>query len=117
MILLSFPFFDSLLSLFPKAIDADLGSNLTYRIRTEGSDQEIVKLFHIDPVTGKLSVLKVLDYEALTDSDHTYKFTVEATDTKGIMPPGLAAVTVRIMVSTWVWCDMWFVYISLTTER
>ncbi|KAM7370799.1 hypothetical protein PAMP_010319 [Pampus punctatissimus] len=80
-----------------KALDADLGSNLTYRIRTEGSDEEIVQLFHTDPVTGELSVLKVLDYEALTDSEATYTFTVEALDTKGTMPPGLASVTVRIM--------------------
>ncbi|CAK6979421.1 LOW QUALITY PROTEIN: protocadherin-15-like, partial [Scomber scombrus] len=80
-----------------KAIDADLGSNLTYRIRADGLDQEIGQLFHIDPVTGELSVLKVLDYEALTDSKATYTFTVEAFDTKGTMPPGLASVTVRIM--------------------
>uniref|UniRef100_A0A8C4H927 Cadherin domain-containing protein n=1 Tax=Dicentrarchus labrax TaxID=13489 RepID=A0A8C4H927_DICLA len=79
-----------------KAIDADLGSNLTYRIRTDGSDQEITQLFHIDPVTGELSVLKVLDYEALTDSEPTYTFTVEAMDTEGTMPPGLTSVTVRI---------------------
>uniref|UniRef100_A0A7N8Y4Z0 Protocadherin-15 n=1 Tax=Mastacembelus armatus TaxID=205130 RepID=A0A7N8Y4Z0_9TELE len=82
-----------------KATDADLGSNLTYRIRTEGLDQGIIQLFHIDPLTGELSVLKVLDYEALTDSEHTYTFTVEAFDTNGTMPPGLASVTVRIMVS------------------
>ncbi|TMS22380.1 Protocadherin-15 [Larimichthys crocea] len=80
-----------------KAIDADLSSNLTYRIRTEGSDPEIVQLFHVNPVTGELSVLKVLDYEALTDSEATYTFTVEAVDTEGTMPPGLASVTVRIM--------------------
>ncbi|XP_029312580.1 protocadherin-15-like [Cottoperca gobio] len=78
-----------------KAIDADLGSNLTYKIRTEGSDQEIGRIFHIDPVTGELSVRKVLDYE--TVSEPTYTFTVEATDTEGTMRPGLASVTVRIM--------------------
>uniref|UniRef100_A0A671WHL5 Protocadherin-15 n=1 Tax=Sparus aurata TaxID=8175 RepID=A0A671WHL5_SPAAU len=81
-----------------KAIDADLDSNLTYRIRTEGSDQKIAQLFHMDPVTGELSVLKVLDYEALTDSNPTYTFNVEAMDTEGTMPPGLASVNVRIMV-------------------
>ncbi|KAF3853613.1 hypothetical protein F7725_014301 [Dissostichus mawsoni] len=80
-----------------KAIDADLGSNLTYKIRAEGSDQEIVRLFHIDPVTGQLSVLKVLDFEALTESEPTYTFIVEARDAEGTMPPGLASVTVRIM--------------------
>ncbi|KAA8581557.1 hypothetical protein FQN60_003138, partial [Etheostoma spectabile] len=79
------------------AKDADLRSNLTYRIRTEGSDQEIVRLFHIDPVTGELSALKAFDYEALTGSEPTYTFTVEAIDIEGTMPPGLASVTVRIM--------------------
>ncbi|XP_075949847.1 protocadherin-15-like [Anarhichas minor] len=80
-----------------KAIDADLGSNLTYQIRAQGSDRGIVRLFHIDPVTGELSVLRVLDYEALSESGPTYTFTVEAMDTEGSMPPGLASVTVRIM--------------------
>ncbi|GLD62942.1 protocadherin-15-like protein, partial [Lates japonicus] len=79
-----------------KAIDADLGSNLTYQIRTEGSDREILQLFRIDSVTGELTVLKALDYEALTDSEPTYTFTVEALDREGTMPPGLASVTVTI---------------------
>lgn len=81
-------------------MDADLDSNLTYRIRPEGSGEEIFQLFHVDPVTGELSVLKVLDYEALTDPEATYTFTVEAVDAQGIMPPGLASVTVRVMVSS-----------------
>ncbi|XP_041830365.1 protocadherin-15-like isoform X2 [Melanotaenia boesemani] len=80
-----------------KATDADLNSNLTYRIRTEGLDPEIAQLFHVDPMTGELSVLKVLDYEALNDAEPLYTFTVEAADTEGTMPPGLASVTVRIM--------------------
>ncbi|XP_056286606.1 protocadherin-15-like [Pseudoliparis swirei] len=79
-----------------KAIDADLVSNLTYRIRTRGSDQGIARLFRIDPVTGELSVLRVLDYEALSEPEPTFTFTVEATDTEGSMPPGLASVTVWI---------------------
>lgn len=78
-----------------KAVDADLGSNLTYRIRKEGSDRGVDQLFHINPVTGKLSVLKVLDYEALTVT--TYTFIVEALDMNGTMPPGLASVTVTIV--------------------
>lgn len=49
-------------------------------------------------MTGELSVLKVLDFEALTGSEPVYTFTVEAVDTVGTMPPGLASVTVRIMV-------------------
>lgn len=47
-------------------------------------------------------MLKVFDFEALTGSEPTYTFTVEAMDTEGTMPPGLASVTVRIMVSVWV---------------
>lgn len=43
-------------------------------------------------------MLKVLDFEALADPEPTYAFTVEAADEGGIMPPGLASVTVRIMV-------------------
>ncbi|KAM4525021.1 protocadherin-15-like [Odontesthes bonariensis] len=80
-----------------KATDADLSSNLTYQIRTKDLDPEIVQLFHVDPMTGELSLLRVLDYEALSDSDPSYTFTVEAVDTEGTMPPGLASVTVRIM--------------------
>uniref|UniRef100_A0A673BNC4 Protocadherin-15 n=1 Tax=Sphaeramia orbicularis TaxID=375764 RepID=A0A673BNC4_9TELE len=79
-----------------KAIDADLGSNLTYQIRTEGSDQNVTRLFHVDPVTGELSVLQDLDYEALAAPEPTYTFIVEALDIEGTMPPGLASVTVRI---------------------
>uniref|UniRef100_A0A673BJ62 Protocadherin-15 n=1 Tax=Sphaeramia orbicularis TaxID=375764 RepID=A0A673BJ62_9TELE len=82
-----------------KAIDADLGSNLTYQIRTEGSDQNVTRLFHVDPVTGELSVLQDLDYEALAAPEPTYTFIVEALDIEGTMPPGLASVTVRITVS------------------
>ncbi|XP_023196659.1 protocadherin-15-like isoform X3 [Xiphophorus maculatus] len=80
-----------------KATDADLISNLTYRIRAEGLDPEITRLFRIDPVTGELSVLKVLDFEALAASEPMYTFTVEAVDVEGTMPPGLASVTVRIL--------------------
>lgn len=87
-----------------QAIDADIDSNITYQIRGQGLDQGIAQLFHLDPETGELSVLKVLDYEALTDPEPTYMFTVEALDREGTMPPGLASVTVRIMVSMWVFC-------------
>lgn len=61
-------------------------------------DPEILRLFHLDPATGELSAVKVLDYEAFSESDPTYTFTVEAVDAGGTMPPGLASVTVRIMV-------------------
>ncbi|KAF7668920.1 hypothetical protein LDENG_00276180 [Lucifuga dentata] len=80
-----------------QAIDADLSSNLTYQIRAEGSDQDVIQLFHIHPTTGELSVLKVLDYETLAKPEPTYTFIVEVLDSGGIMPPGLAAVTVKIM--------------------
>ncbi|KAM3838367.1 protocadherin-15-like [Diretmus argenteus] len=80
-----------------KAIDADLGSNLTYRIRIDKLDQEISQLFRVDPVTGELSTLKVLDYESLNDPEPTYTFTVEVLDTGGTMPPGLATISVKIM--------------------
>ena len=44
-----------------------------------------------------LSVLEELDYE--NSPEHSYTFTVEALDTGGTMPPGLASVTVHIVVS------------------
>uniref|UniRef100_A0A668AUC0 Protocadherin-15 n=1 Tax=Myripristis murdjan TaxID=586833 RepID=A0A668AUC0_9TELE len=80
-----------------QAMDADLDSNLTYQIRAEGPDQEISQLFHVDPVTGELTAVKVFDYETLNDLEPSYTFTVEALDTGGTMPPGLASVTVKIM--------------------
>ncbi|XP_019738894.1 protocadherin-15-like isoform X3 [Hippocampus comes] len=79
-----------------RATDADLNSNLTYRIRTDGSGEEILGLFRVDPVTGELSVRKVVDFEALTPSNSSHTFTVEAVDSAGSMPPGLASVTVTI---------------------
>lgn len=59
---------------------------------------EILQLFHLNPATGELSALKVLDYEGFSQSDPSYTFTVEAVDSGGTMPPGLASVTVRITV-------------------
>ncbi|XP_061822727.1 protocadherin-15-like isoform X2 [Nerophis lumbriciformis] len=79
-----------------KAIDADLDSNLTYRIRTNSSNKEILRLFRVNPISGELSVRKVLDFEALTASNSTYSFIVQVLDSKGSMPPGLASVTVTI---------------------
>lgn len=61
-------------------------------------DPEILQLFHLNPATGELSALKVLDYEGFSESDPVYTFTVEAVDPGGTMPPGLASVTVRITV-------------------
>ncbi|KAJ8248370.1 hypothetical protein GJAV_G00241300 [Gymnothorax javanicus] len=74
------------------ATDADLGSNVTYRIRTEAAKQ----LFSVHPITGQLSVLQPLDFEDLTAAGAVYTFVVEALDTGGTMPPGMATVTVRI---------------------
>lgn len=81
-----------------KAVDADLHSSLTYRIRAKGSDPGVLQLFHVDPASGDLSMLKVLDFEELDDPEPTYTFTVEAVDQEGIMPPGLTSVTVTIRV-------------------
>ncbi|KAJ3608412.1 hypothetical protein NHX12_025459, partial [Muraenolepis orangiensis] len=74
-----------------RAVDTDLAANLTYRIRTNGSDPRIRRLFRLHPTTGVLSVLEALDYES--GPEHSFTFTVEALDAGGIMPPGLATVT------------------------
>ncbi|XP_060097226.1 protocadherin-15 isoform X3 [Heteronotia binoei] len=75
-----------------EAKDVDLGSNITYGIRT----QEARKFFSLNKFTGELSLLKPLDFESFADTDATFTFLVEAFDIGGTMPPGLATVTVRI---------------------
>ncbi|XP_075469049.1 protocadherin-15 isoform X1 [Ascaphus truei] len=75
-----------------KAEDADLGANITYRIRS----QEVMQLFAMNQSTGELSLLKPLDYESFTGTEAGYTFPIEAFDITGSMPPGLATVTVRI---------------------
>ncbi|KAG5262830.1 hypothetical protein AALO_G00279370 [Alosa alosa] len=75
------------------AHDADLNSNVTYRIRTEEARQ----LFSLDPVTGQLSAQHTLDFETLAPEAVTHTFVVEAVDSQGSMPPGLTTVTVKIM--------------------
>ncbi|KAJ4949667.1 hypothetical protein JOQ06_021176, partial [Pogonophryne albipinna] len=76
------------------AVDSDLFSNVTYRIKTESARQ----LFSLNPVTGELAVLQTLDFEDLAamgmGASHTFQ--VEAVDQEGVMPPGQATVTVRI---------------------
>ncbi|XP_054653844.1 protocadherin-15-like isoform X12 [Dunckerocampus dactyliophorus] len=77
------------------AVDADLFSNVTYRIKSESARQ----LFSLNPVTGELSVLQTLDFEdlaAMGTGGATYTFQVEAVDQGGVTPPGQATVTVRI---------------------
>uniref|UniRef100_A0A667ZRQ7 Protocadherin-related 15a n=1 Tax=Myripristis murdjan TaxID=586833 RepID=A0A667ZRQ7_9TELE len=76
------------------AVDADLFSNVTYRIKTESARQ----LFSLNPVTGELAVLQTLDFEDLAamGMGASYTFQVEAVDQGGVTPPGLATVTVRI---------------------
>uniref|UniRef100_A0A8C4HB23 Protocadherin-15 n=1 Tax=Dicentrarchus labrax TaxID=13489 RepID=A0A8C4HB23_DICLA len=78
------------------AVDSDLFSNVTYRIKTESARQ----LFSLNPVTGELAVLQTLDFEDLAamgmGASHTFQ--VEAVDQGGIMPPGQATVTVHITV-------------------
>ncbi|NXP22062.1 PCD15 protein, partial [Scytalopus superciliaris] len=75
-----------------EAKDEDLGSDVNYRIRTEEARQH----FALDRHTGELSLLKSLDYESFSDTEATFTFLVEAFDSKGTMPPGLATVTVRV---------------------
>ncbi|NXA43465.1 PCD15 protein, partial [Eudromia elegans] len=75
-----------------EAKDVDLGSNVTYRIRT----QEALQYFTLNKYTGELSLQKSLDYESFADTEATFTFLVEAFDSKGTMPPGLATVTVRV---------------------
>lgn len=82
-------------SFFIQALDADMNSNVTYRIRTT----EARKLFELDPVTGELKVRYPLDFEKLSPEETTHTFVVEAVDGAGSMPPGLATVTVTVMVS------------------
>lgn len=79
-----------------KAMDADLFSNVTYRIRTESARQ----LFSLNAVTGELAVLQTLDFEDLAamGMGTSFTFQVEAMDQGGVMPPGQATVTVRITV-------------------
>uniref|UniRef100_UPI003AACBB18 protocadherin-15-like isoform X2 n=1 Tax=Centroberyx gerrardi TaxID=166262 RepID=UPI003AACBB18 len=76
------------------AVDSDLFSNVTYRIKTESARQ----LFSVNPVTGELAVLQTLDFEDLAamGMGASYTFQVEAVDQGGVMPPGQATVTVRI---------------------
>uniref|UniRef100_A0A8C5A0C1 Cadherin domain-containing protein n=1 Tax=Gadus morhua TaxID=8049 RepID=A0A8C5A0C1_GADMO len=78
-----------------QATDTDLAATLTYRIRANSSDPRVSQLFQVHPSSGLLSVLEELDYE--NTPEHSYTFTVEALDTGGTMPAGLASVTVHIM--------------------
>ncbi|XP_014838553.1 PREDICTED: protocadherin-15 isoform X4 [Poecilia mexicana] len=76
------------------AVDTDLFSNITYRIKTESARQ----LFSLNPITGELAVLQTLDFEGLAamGMGTSYTFQVEAVDQGARMPPGQATVTVRI---------------------
>ncbi|NWY68542.1 PCD15 protein, partial [Erithacus rubecula] len=75
-----------------EAIDVDLGADVNYQIRTEEARQ----YFSLNKHTGELSLRKSLDYESFSDTEATFTFLVEAFDSKGTMPPGLATVTVRV---------------------
>ncbi|XP_059421808.1 protocadherin-15a [Carassius carassius] len=74
------------------AVDADLDSNVTYRIKTEAAQQ----LFAVNRLTGAISVLQALDFEDLAAGNSTYTFEVEALDHGGVLPPGAATVIARI---------------------
>uniref|UniRef100_A0A8C3G1A1 Protocadherin-15 n=1 Tax=Cyclopterus lumpus TaxID=8103 RepID=A0A8C3G1A1_CYCLU len=78
------------------AVDSDLFSNVTYRIKTESARL----LFSLNPVTGELAVLQTLDFEDLAamGMGASFTFQVEAVDQGGVVPPGQATVTVRITV-------------------
>ena len=52
-------------------------------------------------MTGQLSAQHTLDFEALAPEAIAHTFVVEAVDSEGSMPPGLATVTVKITVSLW----------------
>ncbi|KAF7247513.1 Protocadherin-15 [Varanus komodoensis] len=75
-----------------EAKDIDVGSNITYGIRT----QEALQFVSLNKFSGALSLLKSLDFESFPGTDATFTFLVEAFDIGGTMPPGLATVTVRI---------------------
>ncbi|XP_056351491.1 protocadherin-15 isoform X2 [Oenanthe melanoleuca] len=75
-----------------EAKDVDLGADVNYQIRTEEARQ----YFSLNKHTGELSLRKSLDYESFSDTEATFTFLVEAFDSKGTMPPGLATVTVRV---------------------
>ncbi|XP_039222867.1 protocadherin-15, partial [Crotalus tigris] len=75
-----------------EAKDVDLGSNITYGIRS----QEPLQFFALNKFTGELSLQKSLDFESFSGTEATFTFLVEAFDIGGTMPPGLATVTVRI---------------------
>ncbi|NXL26161.1 PCD15 protein, partial [Setophaga kirtlandii] len=75
-----------------EAKDVDLGADVNYRIRTEEAREH----FALNKHTGELSLRKSLDYESFSDTEATFTFLVEAFDSKGTMPPGLATVTVRV---------------------
>ncbi|XP_062422490.1 protocadherin-15-like isoform X1 [Pungitius pungitius] len=76
------------------AVDSDLFSVVTYRIKTESARQ----LFSLNPVTAELAVLQTLDFEDLAamGMGANFTFQVEASDQGGVTPPGQATVTVRI---------------------
>ncbi|XP_061767767.1 protocadherin-15a isoform X1 [Nerophis ophidion] len=77
------------------AADADLFSNITYRIKSESAR----RLFSLNAITGELAVLQTLDFEDLAAMGMTgafFTFLVEAVDQGSTTPPGQATVTVRI---------------------
>lgn len=83
-------------------MDADLVSNITYRIKTDTAQQ----LFAVDRLSGALSVLQALDFEALGRDGANYTFQVEALDHEGLLPPGVATVLVRITVRAVIECSV-----------
>uniref|UniRef100_A0A8C6PLK6 Protocadherin-15 n=1 Tax=Nothobranchius furzeri TaxID=105023 RepID=A0A8C6PLK6_NOTFU len=68
------------------AVDPDLFSEVTYRIKTESAKQ----LFSLNPTTGELAVLQTFDFEDLAamGMGTSYIFQVEAVDQGGAINTG-----------------------------
>jgi protocadherin Fat 1/2/3 len=74
-----------------ESTDLDVGLNalVTYSIIEE---EEMRKVFHIDPSTGALLLVTSLDYE----KRQRYIFHVKATDGGGLISPNVATVNVSV---------------------
>ncbi|KAM6924070.1 protocadherin gamma-A1-like isoform 16-T16 [Xenentodon cancila] len=62
------------------ASDADLGSYGLVRYRFSNMKKELAEIFHLDDVTGKISLMGEVDYE----KDKKYEIMIEAVDQGGL---------------------------------
>lgn len=83
--------FDEKRPLVLESLDGDVGLNavITYSIV---EDEDMRKVFHIDPSTGALLLVTSLDYEKRSQ----YLFHVKATDGGGLISPTVATVNVTV---------------------